>query len=102
MSSASQAPIILIIGAGPNVGQKVARAFAAKGYRVALSSRKAPEKDVSKDYFHVPSDLSQPDSVIRVFSKVKEALGYPSVVVYNGMNGFYMRINLNCGSLTWI
>ena len=83
MSSTS--PIILILGAGANIGQHVAKAFSAKNYRVALSSRKAPAVKFTPDQVHIPSDLSDPESVTLVFSKVKELLGdVPSVVVYNG------------------
>lgn len=78
-------PIVLILGAGANIGQGVAKAFAAKSYRVALSSRKAPTVNFTPDQVHIPSDLSDLESVTRVFSKVKELLGdVPSVVVYNG------------------
>ena len=79
-------PVILILGAGPNVGQHVARAFAAKGYKVALASRKLKEEDNTPDQVNISSDLSDPNSVATVFSKVKILLGPPSVVVYNGKN----------------
>lgn len=80
----STSPILLILGFGPNVGQHVMQSFAAKGYKIALSSRKSKEEDSTKDQAHIPSDLSNPSSVIDLFSKVKERLGLPSVVVYNG------------------
>ena len=79
-------PILLILGSGPNIGQHVARAFIAKGYKVALTSRKSKEEDNSKDQVNISSDLSNPDAVAGVFSKVKSLLGIPSVVVYNGKN----------------
>lgn len=82
----STSPIILILGAGPNIGQHVARAFAAKSYKVALASRKIKEEDSTTDQVNISSDLSDPESVIGVFAKVKTLLGLPSVVVYNGKN----------------
>jgi NAD(P)-dependent dehydrogenase (short-subunit alcohol dehydrogenase family) len=84
MSTAS--PVLLVLGAGSNVGQHVARAFAAKGYKIALVSRRQKEEDNTADQVHISSDLSDPDSVIGVFSKVKALLGFPSVVIYNGKN----------------
>ncbi|KAI4262640.1 MAG: hypothetical protein L6R42_002182 [Xanthoria sp. 1 TBL-2021] len=78
----SSSPVILILGAGPNVGQHVAQAFAAKGYKVALASRTAKEES-TEDGINISSDLSDPESVVNLFSKVKESLGLPSVVVYN-------------------
>ncbi|KAK7430750.1 hypothetical protein QQZ08_002794 [Neonectria magnoliae] len=86
MSSA--APIVLILGAGSNIGQSVARAFAAKGYKTALVARRLKEADSTADQLNIPADLSDPDAVIGVFSKVKTVLGdHPSVVVHNASAG---------------
>lgn len=82
MSRAS--PVVLILGAGPNIGEQVARAFTAKGYKVATTSRSARENPNTADRVNIVSDLSNPTSVVNVFSKIKAALGPPSVVVYNG------------------
>ncbi|KAL9044051.1 MAG: hypothetical protein Q9214_002785 [Letrouitia sp. 1 TL-2023] len=81
MSSTS--PVILILGSGANIGQHVARAFAAKGYKVALASRNSKEEESTAEQLKISSDLSDPHSVSGVFSKVKSSLGYPSVVIYN-------------------
>ncbi|KAL9110602.1 MAG: hypothetical protein Q9227_004960 [Pyrenula ochraceoflavens] len=81
MSSVS--PVLLILGAGANVGQHVARTFAAKGYKIALASRTSDEKNSTADQINIASDLADPNSVAAVFSKVKASLGLPSVVVYN-------------------
>src|SRR5271163_2004055 len=77
-------PVILILGAGSNIGHHVARAFAAKGYKVALAARRLKEADNNADQINIPSDLSDPSSVVNAFSKVKSLLGVPSVVIYNG------------------
>ena len=83
MSKAS--PVILIFGAGPRIGTSVAKVFAAKGYKVALASRKASEShNDTADQIHLQSDLADPATVVTTFSKVKDLLGIPSVVVYNG------------------
>jgi len=79
----STSPIILILGAGPNIGRGVARAFAAKGYKVALASRRAKEAHNTGNEIHIPSDFSNPNAIVDVFSTVKASLGIPSVVVYN-------------------
>jgi NAD(P)-dependent dehydrogenase (short-subunit alcohol dehydrogenase family) len=75
--------VILILGAGPNIGQHVARAFAAKGYKVAMASRSVKEENIP-DQVSLQVDLANPSSVLELFSNVKEKLGIPSVVVYNG------------------
>jgi NAD(P)-dependent dehydrogenase (short-subunit alcohol dehydrogenase family) len=77
-------PVILILGAGSNIGHHVARAFAAKGYKVALAARRLKEADNNADQINIPSDLSDPSSVVNAFSKVNSLLGVPSVVIYNG------------------
>ncbi|KFY54220.1 hypothetical protein V496_07323 [Pseudogymnoascus sp. VKM F-4515 (FW-2607)] len=76
-------PVVLILGSGPNIGKHVARAFATKGYKVALASRSLTEADSTADQVHISSDFSNPESVIKTFSKVESLLGFPSVVVYN-------------------
>lgn len=76
-------PVILILGAGPNIGQGVARAFASKGYKVALASRSQKEADSTADQLNITSDFSNPDDVVDAFARTRKALGIPSVVVYN-------------------
>jgi NAD(P)-dependent dehydrogenase (short-subunit alcohol dehydrogenase family) len=83
MSSTS--PVVLILGAGSNIGHHVTRAFASKGYRVALAARKLKETDNTTDLINITSDFSDPKAVVGVFDKVKSSLGVPpSVVIYNG------------------
>jgi NAD(P)-dependent dehydrogenase (short-subunit alcohol dehydrogenase family) len=80
----SMSPVVLILGAGANVGTNVARAFAAKGYKVALAARKLQDETDGEGQLTIRSDFADPSSVIDVFAKVREVLGEPSVVVYNG------------------
>lgn len=80
----SPSPIALIIGAGSNVGLSCARAFSAKGYQVLVSSRTARSDSDFAGYTHLPSDVTQPASIIELFKAVKQAAGIPSVVIYNG------------------
>ncbi|ORY35590.1 putative short chain type dehydrogenase [Naematelia encephala] len=80
---AAKAPVVLILGAGPNIGQAVARTFAAKGYKVGLAARSVKEADSTDVQLNIPSDFSQTDDVVNAFTKVKKAFGIPSVVVYN-------------------
>jgi NAD(P)-dependent dehydrogenase (short-subunit alcohol dehydrogenase family) len=82
--SALTAPVVLIVGAGANIGSHVARTFAAKGYKVALSSRSIRSDDSTSGFLNIRGDLSDPNSVGDVFAKVRDTLGHPSVVIYNG------------------
>ncbi|KAF4460740.1 short-chain dehydrogenase [Fusarium albosuccineum] len=80
---AAKSPVILILGAGPNIGQAVARTFASKGYKVAFASRSVKEADSTDSQLNIPSDFSKTDDVVNAFTKVKKVFGIPSVVVYN-------------------
>lgn len=73
--------VALIFGYGANIGNSVAAAFAAKGYKVAVVSRSG--KSTHNDYLSIHADLTDPSSVEPVFSEVVDKLGHPSVVVYN-------------------
>lgn len=75
--------MVLILGAGANIGAGVARAFAAAGYQVATAARKA--KSEAKSQLHVQGDFADPSSIRDIFAEVRKSLGDPSVVVYNGM-----------------
>ncbi|CAJ2502983.1 Uu.00g103770.m01.CDS01 [Anthostomella pinea] len=80
---AAKSPVALIIGAGPNIGQSVARIFASKGYKVGLAARSLKEADSTDTQLNIPSDFSKTDDVVDAFTKVKKAFGIPSVVIYN-------------------
>ncbi|KAK1241037.1 hypothetical protein MKX08_001011 [Trichoderma sp. CBMAI-0020] len=75
--------VALILGYGPTVGTSSARAFAAKGYKVAIVSRSKKDSESEKEYLQLQADFSDPSSVEGVFSKVITELGHPSVVLYN-------------------
>ncbi|KAB5576194.1 putative short chain type dehydrogenase [Coniochaeta sp. 2T2.1] len=80
---AGKSPVVLILGAGPNIGQAVARTFASKGYKVGLAARSLKEADSTHNQLNIPSDLAKTEDVGSAFAKVKEVFGIPSVVVYN-------------------
>jgi NAD(P)-dependent dehydrogenase (short-subunit alcohol dehydrogenase family) len=77
--------IALILGAGSNIGHHVGRAFSAKGYKVVSVARGLKEASSTSDQIHIQGDLSNPASIADLFAMVKTQVGYPSVVVYNGM-----------------
>jgi NAD(P)-dependent dehydrogenase (short-subunit alcohol dehydrogenase family) len=77
-------PVLFILGAGPKIGLSVANAFAAKGYKIALAARSMQDGVGQDGYLRLQLDLSNTGEVQGAFAKVKEKLGIPSVVVYNG------------------
>ena len=83
-----EAPTLCILGAGSNIGAHVARKFASKGYRIALVSRTKEKKALIEGQLHVQSDLYDPSSVAGAFAEIRQSLGVPSVVVYNGEDPF--------------
>jgi NAD(P)-dependent dehydrogenase (short-subunit alcohol dehydrogenase family) len=81
----ARSPVALILGAGSNVGDHVGRAFAAKGYKIALAARSVKEEDSTSDKLLVRGDFADPESITSIFTKVQSQLGVPHVVIYNGM-----------------
>lgn len=79
----STSPVVLILGAGPNIGKALARTFAAGGYKVGLAARSLKEADSTDNQLNIPSDFSKTDDVVNAFGKVKKVFGIPSVVIYN-------------------
>lgn len=80
-------PIILVLGAGPNIGKAISIKFHAAGYAIALASRSIPDGPTPEGHFGIKVDLSSPNSIPSVFAKVKQALGSaPNTVVYNAAN----------------
>ncbi|KAF7345082.1 hypothetical protein MVEN_01671700 [Mycena venus] len=76
--------IAFIIGAGKNIGEHTAAALKAKGYQVALGSRKPIIDQVKKDgYFPVTVNAQSPESIKAAFAQVNKELGPPNVVIFN-------------------
>lgn len=80
----SSPKVIIIFGAGANVGLATARKFAEEGYKVAAVSRNPSEELKQIASLILPADLKDPSQVEAVFDKVTQQLGVPDVVVYNG------------------
>lgn len=78
--------VLFILGAGPRIGWAVAGKFKDEGYKVAVGSRNPNiERATSDGFLPVSVDVTKSESVELAFGKVKEELGIPNVVVYNGM-----------------
>jgi NAD(P)-dependent dehydrogenase (short-subunit alcohol dehydrogenase family) len=76
-------PVILILGAGANIGAAVARKFSQEGFKIATAARSV-HKDIADISSHtVKADFNDPTSIKGVFDEVNSKVGIPNVVVYN-------------------
>lgn len=76
--------IILVLGAGPNIGLHTIKYFSSKGFKTAAASRNPSAELASAADLVVKCDFADPASIKGLFEAVKEKLGVPNVVVYNG------------------
>jgi len=80
--------IVLILGAGQNIGKSLIQKFGSNGFKVAIASRTLYPPLVEAADVSVQVDFTNPSSVKSVFSQVAAKIGTPNVVIYNG------RLNL--------
>ena len=84
-------PIAVVTGAGSGIGRQVARALLADGYRVALAGRReatlretAPNgTDAAARTLSVPTDVTDPESVEALFTRVRREWGRVDLLFNN-------------------
>ena len=91
MAISSQKPICALVGVGPGIGISLARRFGIAGCDLALVARHAEvlaenivelQKDgISSLAF--PVDVTEQDSLRLAFSAISEAMGPPTILIYN-------------------
>ena len=95
MTVSTPTKIAIVTGAGSGIGKAVAVALLREGYGVALSGRRealleqtAAEADPAKSSsLVVPTDVTDPDSVARLFKATKDAFGRLDLLFNNaGIN----------------
>jgi 3-oxoacyl-[acyl-carrier protein] reductase len=82
----------LVTGSSAGLGLAAARALAARGARIALSSRGGPKLQQAKaalaaeaeEVIAVPADVRRPDDLEELVSHVEERLGAIDILVANG------------------
>lgn len=83
--------ILVMVGAGPGLGQAVSKRFAREGYSVALVARRAEAlakleaelKQAGAEARSFTADAGDPASLKDAFARIKQQLGAPEVLVYN-------------------
>lgn len=96
--------ILLLLGAGGNIGASTAALFRDNGYRVVSVARTIrPEVKAHSDLV-LTADFSDPSSVQGIFTQTEKKIGVPNVVIYN--REFWIRIlkgskKAGCSRLTF-
>ncbi len=72
--------IAIVTGAGSGIGKAVARTLLKQGYSVALAGRRKEQLEVTAsegggDALVVPTDVSNPESVVALFKATKDKYG---------------------------
>jgi len=75
--------ILLLLGAGLNVGSSSLTLFRSQGYRIAAVARTIKPEIKAQADMVLTADFSDPLVMESIFEKVKQKLGVPNVVVYN-------------------
>ena len=82
------ADVTAIVGAGPGLGQALARRFAAEGHRVALVARDEGKLDAMADEIGggaagFPADATDVDSLRAALARIADEMGPPAVLIHN-------------------
>lgn len=93
MTAAAESPseVVTILGAGPGLGQALARAFGVGGRTIVLVARNAERLDalaaaLSAEGINahaVPADLAEPHDVRRAMAYIDTTWGPPSILIAN-------------------
>lgn len=80
--------IALITGGGRGIGRAIALALAHEGVRIAVAARTAEQveqvaAEIGNGALAVTCDVSNPESVVRMFGAVRERLGEVDILVNN-------------------
>ena len=76
--------VVLILGAGSNIGKALVQKFSSNGFKVAIAARTLHKEVTDSSDFSVKNDFTDPTTIASIFASVKSELGAPSVVIYNG------------------
>jgi short-subunit dehydrogenase len=86
---------LLLVGAGPGLGEAIARRFATEGYRITLVARSTDGlaalvdnlADTGAKVDTIAADVSDADALGARISAVYSSQGAPGIIVYNAVMG---------------
>jgi len=84
--------VVLILGAGANIGKSLITKFSSEGFKIAIASRTSKPEFEKAAAVSVTADLSDPSSIKAIFTRVKSEIGIPNVVIYNGMQPYSLNL----------
>lgn len=87
----SKKPLLLLLGAGANIGQAVQKRFLDSGYNIVIAARSLQDNHPSPEIWSYKIDLNKPNDVSKLFSKLSKDIGIPNVIIYNGTSIFRLR-----------
>jgi short-subunit dehydrogenase len=93
-------PSIVVFGAGPGLGQAVARRYARAGYTVVLVARRQASLEalaadlgsMGTTAHVITADLSDTDAVPRLAAQIRGAVGDPGALYYGVPAGGFMPV----------
>ena len=77
---------LLIVGAGPGLSASLGRLFKSEGMKIVLAARNIKKLEPLAsdiDALCIECDAANPDHVRKMFEKVDNKIGSPSIVIYN-------------------
>jgi NAD(P)-dependent dehydrogenase (short-subunit alcohol dehydrogenase family) len=88
--------VAVVAGVGPGNGAALAKRFAEAGYAVAMLARSRTSLDLLEREIDgargFECDVASPESVARVFARVRAELGPVDVLLYNAGSGIFADV----------
>ncbi|HEY2791546.1 MAG TPA: SDR family NAD(P)-dependent oxidoreductase [Micromonosporaceae bacterium] len=87
-------PAIAVFGAGPGLGQAVARRYAQEGWRVVLVARNRDHldqlaKDIGENAYVITADVADTDAIPALAQQIRDAVGDLDAIYYGvGVGAF--------------
>ena len=77
------AKILLLLGAGQNIGLSTVGLYKGQGYKIVCVARTTKPSIEAQSDLCLKADFTNPESLKDVFDQVERKVGIPNVVIYN-------------------